>query len=590
MIIFIIFIVILILFSARETFYFSPNINRLSVLASGLQEASLNTDLTTSVESYREKLIFIYCSGCKSANSRITTELFNSLGNKLENINVVKLDVSRNSDPIDIIRGFIHPKYLIKDSFNTNEPTTTPNPDEEVDYQYNINNKLRSYFHPHNDVRSSEHVCEGPQMHTNPNENLTTIVNRDTAVSYEQSDEYTQYECDYFLVYKTPTILFEIHDHAFLKFPEEFPIQQYPCELGDKETYQQEITKYIKKLQYWIYYLKNFKNQLIGLYQLIRIDLNTSCRDNMVQKLTDTVTQKDAIYNIIGKYYDILCNAYPKTDDHINRLDKYIEEGTHFYRNLDTNSIMYNSNDSTDLDYLKVNRTRVPSLRNKLLLTDPENVTIRGYRNRLINYAQRTLIIYFNNSTVSNFQSDFVDNYRSTPELFIRNIRHFVLSFSNQNAKTAVLQRIFNEKGFPTPSQTWRSFVDPTTGMNNENYGFYLITFDQIITDLMVPPHIDSNGIFNVCLETNDDQSLCFQNFPIVAFNNQFDLRSENRSVRQFQNIIQPCLFEFGFIKSDRLDNRIYGCENIETPIEDAILDDTEPCSGNNCRNEDLTI
>ena len=104
-------------------------------------------------------------------------------------------------------------------------------------------------------------------------------------------------------------------------------------------------------------------------------------------------------------------------------------------------------------------------------------------------------------------------------------------------------------------------------------------------------PHADSNGVFNVCLQTNDNNNeLCFQNFPIVAFSNEFDIRSEQREVRQFQNIIQPALFEFGFIKSDRLDNRIYGCENIDNSIDDAILTDTEPCSGNGCRNEYLTI
>ena len=48
---------------------------------------------------------------------------------------------------------------------------------------------------------------------------------------------------------------------------------------------------------------------------------------------------------------------------------------------------------------------------------------------------------------------------------------------------------------------------------------------------------------------------------PANAFNSSFESRSSSLEIRRFQNIIQPCLLEFGYIKSDRQDNRLFGCE-----------------------------
>lgn len=570
----IILFIILFIFTIKETFFF--NIDYISTLLGMAERAAINEATTATAEGFREKLIFVYCSGCKSASSRITMDLFNVIGSNINNVEITRIDLSRNNDPLNLIRGFIHPKYLKKDSFLTN---TTPAPEESTDenYQYNIKRRLKDYFHSHNSIRSSSTTCNGPDFYTHEQPTHTSIKSVSGISEYEQSSEYSSNECDYFLVYKTPTILYEIKDHAYLKFPEEFPLQHYPCNLEDKQEYIRKIDEFLKKIKYWIYYLKHFSNKLVGLYNLIRIDLGTSCRDESVELITDTVTVKDAHYNIIGKYYDILCNSYPRTTDEFNRLEKYDEKNTDFYKEKDKSSstAFLTAGDENVLDFLKVNRTRVPALVGKLTDTDPEGVTIRGYKQRLVQYAQRTLMIYFENYLrPSGVSIPFVDNYDTNPETFMLNIKNFVLTANCTNNQTALqqLKNIFSDdpdigSGFPSPTQTWRSFVDPSTGKANENYGWYLLTFDK---PLVLPPNSPGN-IWKVCLSNSSGYNLCFQNYPVNQFNIEFGRKSDNMEIRRFQNIIQPCLLEYGYIKSNREDKRLFGCEHSDGDVSSEI-------------------
>ena len=177
--------------------------------------------------------------------------------------------------------------------------------------------------------------------------------------------------------------------------------------------------------------------------------------------------------------------------------------------------------------------------------------------------------------------------------MFIRNIKYFVdnatsVQGGNRN-KLNALKTIFRDENFPTPQQTWRSFVDPKTGNNNENYGWFLITFNESIIPT-IQSLVDSNGVFEVCLSNNSNHNLCFRNYPIGAFSMAFEGETDQIEVRRFQNIIQPALLEYGFIKSDRIDKRLVGCSNAQIEggdIADEIPADID-CSGN-CRNEWLT-
>ena len=175
MIIFVLLFIILIFMTFKETFFYNQNYT--DVLTGAVQRSSLERDAVNRVLTFKPNLIFIYCSGCKSANSKILTEFFNSFGSNIENIQITKIDISRNNDPLNIIRGFIHPKYLKKESFY-NAPTTTPN--TQSNYNYNIDPKLKDYFHDHNDPiygRQSDHVCEGPDLYTNVQNSITTRLN-----------------------------------------------------------------------------------------------------------------------------------------------------------------------------------------------------------------------------------------------------------------------------------------------------------------------------------------------------------------------------------------------------------------------------
>lgn len=588
----IIFIFILI-FTVKEYFYHYSNMDYGSTLLGMAQRAALNTRLTNSIEGFNEKLIIVYCSGCKSVESKITTDFFNTLGNNISNVQVSKIDLSRNEDPINLIKGFIHPKYLIKESYyssnNTPGPTMTTN-----DYAYNIEPHLAQYFHSHNDPTygkkgmdgtSQNYRCVGPDFYTNETAQGTTVESRTNQIEYEETDEYNIHECDYFLVYKTPTILYEIKDHAYLKFPESFPINSYPCTDEEQEQYQNEIQLFVKKLKYWIYYLKEFSNKLIGLYNLVKIETNSSCQTEALEQITDTVNSKDAHYNVIGKYYEVLCNAYPKSALHVARLELYHQAGKRFYRELDNGNTLINVRDKTDLDYLKVDRTRIPSLTNKLTDTDPNNATIRGNKQRLIEFAKRTLIISFNGYL--DFYGDsggieFINRYNTNPEEFMLNIKSLVDNSvcSNNSDKLRILQDIFTNKGFPNQNQTWRSFVDPKAGFSNANYGWFLLTFDQ-------PLELDDPN-WKVCIKNKrcipqdctgmnaENLDLCFSPYPHNYFDNAAFRNTTNPQVKKFQNIIQPCLLEFGFIKSNREDKRLFGCQNY-------IGDVTEPDPNSNC-------
>lgn len=588
----IIIFIFLVFFTVKEYFYYNMNSSYTSTLVGMVQTAALSTRLSSAVEGYREKLMIIYCSGCKSVQSKITTDFFNTLGNNLSNIQISRIDLSKSDDPLNLIRGFIHPKYLIKDSYYSNNSTPVPTT-SSPSYEYNIDQKLASYFHSHNDPNygreNPSYQCEGPDLFTQISSAGTTLESVSDNLEYEEHDEYLNNECDYFLAYKTPTIIYEIKDHAYLKFPEEFPISNYPCTPQEQEQYQNEIILYIDKLRHWIYYLKEFSNKLIGLYDLIRINMSSSCTQSAIELVTDTVNSKDAHYNVIGKYYHVLCNAYPKTQDHVNRLNAYENQGKKFYREKDSGNSLLNSNDAEDLDYLRVDRTRIPTLNGKLTLTDPDNITIRGNRQRLVDYAKRTLMIMFRGYLEqSNFNIPFIDNYSTNPETFMRHINDLVRDAvcSTNNARLQTLKDIFANNGFPTPEQTWRSYVDPKTGMANENYGWFLLTFEQPlgITESSWYVDIDNDTIIGDPSDNIFDNNLPlrFQPYPYEYFENSaFRSSSDQPQVRRFQNIIQPCLLEFGFIKSNREDRRLYGCENYLNNVTIGVESD---CTLSNCQ------
>ena len=127
MIEFIIILIFIFLFTVKEYFYhYSASLNYTQTLLGLVQRAALNTNLGNAVEGYREKLIIIYCSGCKSVESKITTDFFNTLGNNISNVQISRIDLSRNDDSLNLIRGFIHPKYLIKESYYSNNNTPGP--------------------------------------------------------------------------------------------------------------------------------------------------------------------------------------------------------------------------------------------------------------------------------------------------------------------------------------------------------------------------------------------------------------------------------------------------------------------------------
>ena len=424
---------------------------------------SIADDMQANVESYREKLIIIYCSGCKSVQSKITTDFFNTLGNDIENVEIARVDLSRSDDPLNLIRGFIHPKYLIKESLYSGTPAPISS---SGNYEYNIDGKLKDYFYQHNDEygrreNNRSHICQGPDLYTSVTDTQTIVSSVSNNLEYEESEEYLDKECDYFLVYKTPTILFEIYPHAYIKFQENFPIDVYPCSLDHQQEHETAMQLYVKKIKYWIKYLKEFKNKLIGLYYMLRIDIQSSCRVANRNLITGAVTARDAYYNVVGKYYDILCNAYPKTEDHVTRLEVYTRENTRFYQAKDSDSIQPSrSADATDLDYLKVDRTRVPVLnRNQeLLLTDPENCTIRGNYHRIKEFAERTLIISFDVAVENQNPSiALVDQY-CKPHNFMTAIKNIVdaATCSNPQSNLRLLKSIFKDKGFPNEDQIWR--------------------------------------------------------------------------------------------------------------------------------------
>ena len=519
---------------------------------------SIADDMQANVESYREKLIIIYCSGCKSVQSKITTDFFNTLGNNIQNVEIARVDLSRSDDPLNLIRGFIHPKYLIKESFYSDTPAPTSS---SGNYEYNIDKKLQDYFHSHNHQlhgrrqNNQTYTCQGPDLYTNVTGTETIVGSVSNNLEYEESYEYLDKECDYFLVYKTPTILFEIYPHAYIKFQENFPIDTYPCTLEQQQEHETAMQLYIKKIKYWIKYLKEFKNKLIGLYYMLRIDTQSSCRNENMELLTNAVTARDAYYNVVGKYYDILCNAYPKTEDHVRRLEVYTQAHKRFYQEKDSGRIPENSTDATDLDYLKVDRTRLPVLNGnqQLGLTDPEGSTIRGNYHRIKEFAERTLVITFDGAVDSHTPSiDLVDNY-CNPHNFMTAIKNIVAAAtcSNSQANLQLLQDIFENKGFPNENQIGRYFIEP----RGENYSWYLLTFGQPLGELD-----------RVCIPVTSgtDWNLCFEKFSdltnIEAALRSLDIAGER--ITRFQYIIQPSLYEFGFIKSTRQDGRLYNCEN----------------------------
>jgi hypothetical protein len=570
-----IFIILIFIFvlTFKEYFFQMVTSYEDAVMSAAYYHA-IEERLDKSVTSYQEKLIVLYCSGCETIESKITTELFNAIGNNINDVQLSKIDLSRCDNPLNLIRGFIHPKYLIKDSFYRGEPTEAPQPDESSQYQ--LSNSLASYFHNHDDIRDSEVECSGPDFYTNEKSDGTILESKSGLEEYEESDEYSQQECDYFLVYKTPTILFELKDHAYIKFPIRFPIQTYPCTIEQKKEYRDNIELFIKQLKYWIYYLKEFARSIIGLYDLVEIDQSSSCRDAMISQITDTVNAKDAFYNLIGKYYNILENAFPKTKTEVEKLENY----PNFYRTLDNNPSEIQDDDAVNLDYLRVNRTRIPYLENKLLLTDPENITIRGNPHRLNSFAARTLIISFP-IIFSNpdFEISLVEN-ASGPYDFMTKIRQKVLCASNVvSGNLNKLKKIFKCKGFPeNPEQNWRYFFDPKTGSVQENYGWFLLTFDNEI-------ELEERVCIRESQGTGGSIDLCFEKYPSDYFSRAMaHTSSMDVNVRRFQNIILPALLEYGFIKSNHEQNRLFGCTNAkgqDSTVPDTVTQVADECLRN---------
>jgi len=556
------------LFTVKEYFYHYSTLDYSSTLLAMVQSAALNTNLRSAVEGYREKLIIVYNSGCQTVQSKVTTDFFNTLGNTINNVQISRIDISRNDDPLNFLKGFIHPKYLKKDTIDTN---TYPQVDSSYnDHEYNKDSYLSSYFKNYD--RQGEDQCDEPNFYTKITSEGTNIES-DNENEYEVSPSSTptvspsstptvspsdNNDCDYYLVYKTPTILFEIKDHAYLKFPQPFPIHKYPCTPEEQDDYKINIKKYIKQIRYWIYYLKEFSNKLVGLYDLVRLNLSTSCTAESIALITDTVSARDAHYNVIGKYYDILCDAYPITDDEINRLDAYQSNGSHFYREFDK----LTTDKDEDLDYLKIDKKKNPNLKNTLS-NEPDKLTIRGNKYRLIEYGKRTMIIMFRGYLEeTNKKINFIEEYNGnlTPEDLMHSIKNLVEQdgCSNDEVNKQQLIKIFKDNGYPKRYQTWRTYVDPIAGYAKENYGFFLLTFDEKLPN-------DWEG---VCLDSKDQNGennfpLCFMPYPVDFFDNKaFINDSSDPQVRSFQNIIQPCLLEYGFIKSDRNDKRLFGCKN----------------------------
>jgi hypothetical protein len=586
----------IIIFTVKEYFY-SIRSNAIFVMAF---RAAIAENLFRSQDSFREKLIVIYCSGCKSLENRLTIDLFNSLGDNIDNVQIQRIDLSKSNDPVNLIRGFIHPKYLKKDSFLTGTPTPSPStPSDSSGYEYQIEPRLQDYFHSHNNPNygrsQTSRQCDGPDFYTHELISSTTIRSSSNLVEYEESEEYRINECDYFLVYKTPTILFEIKDHAYLKFPEILPIQIYPCNQAEEISYQERLEIFIKKIKHWTNNLKEFTSRLIGLYDLVRVMYGSSCADSQADLITNTVNHKDAYYNVIGKYYDILCNAYPKTNQEVQKYERYttLNPPTTFYREKALQEIGENNrltdNDDVNLDFLKVDYTRMPHLRSKLALTDPDGLTIRGNSSRLIEFAKRTMVIYFEGYLLSNEDIYLVTSEDPTsPEHFMRRINHIVRNSQTNNVESnshgtqdqglELLKDVFTEKGFPNDyRQRWRYFYDPSTGSQpRENYGWFLLTFDQdlgLVSD------------FEIKLNIRDNFPLVFRPYPVNWIAQA--LRPENQNsdslqVRQYQKIIQGSLLEFGFIKSTHSSGRLTGCINHDGQNESA---DTPPenCTVESC-------
>ena len=437
------YIIIILLFflTCKERYKELRMTSKQDIMARTIATA-LREPIEQSIAMFKSKLYIIYCSGCKDTSNTFLIKLWKGLDDSINQTELTKIDLSRINNPLDIIKGIIHPKYIIKTSVFELEEEEEEEEEESVDEeQYIGRSKILKYFKNREDVVKSSnktHVCKGPKYITTEDskEKITTLQYIDESKNflpcitestpgvfidnckYEDTDEYNNNECDYYLVYKTPTIIYELKENIYIKLDIAMPNLSYPCNEDDSKKYELAISNFILKITAWIKYINIFYYDFDILYDMIKIDVYSSCTTKQLDLITNRVLKRDMFSNIVQKYYKILTKCYPDTEDELKAY-KIIQEhatysqATNFleieYKDNDYNSTFESKSDFlSNLDLLRITNKYNPY--NSNLLINENNYSIRGVQ-RILDYSNRTIIVQVMREL--NEPIDFIENAKN---------------------------------------------------------------------------------------------------------------------------------------------------------------------------------
>ena len=159
------YIIIIILFfiTCKETYEITKLTTRQNLLGMVIATA-IKEPINQAISMFKSKLYIIYCSGCKDKSNTFLIKLWKGLNNSISQTEITKIDLSRVNNPLDIIKGIIHPKYIIKTSvFELEEQEDDPE-DELEDDEYIERSQISKYFKKRKDVVKSSnknYKCQG---------------------------------------------------------------------------------------------------------------------------------------------------------------------------------------------------------------------------------------------------------------------------------------------------------------------------------------------------------------------------------------------------------------------------------------------
>ena len=621
-----IILILIILFSIfflltiKET-YFYKQVSFQGHLLTTVWAAGIEEDITKSFVGFKNKLIIIYCSGCEERQNLFANDIWNTIGTYVSSSEVSLIDLSRIDNPLDIVNGFIHPKYLKKESMKKILELS-----EEDLEKYNSNsefNLLQNFFYERDIIVNEEnklYKCLGPQYVTVEEDNKTFLKDFENNLceysddgsytcKYENSDEYKNKECDYYLLYKTPTIIYEIKEKIYIKLNLEVPNVNSTeiCTQEERNEYQIQLKNYILQIQAWVSYLEFFALGFNPIYNMLKIDLTSSCSDVQLEQLTKTAHKRDMFATLVEKYYNVLSKCYPHTNEEIkiyesaSKTSKYY---TGYIRDETTDKLIYNK----DLDYLRVlDKYYTPE--------DPLYLKEKNYpilpMKRIEYFAESTLVIQINR--ILKDEVEFINkaivarNKQGCNYIAIEAIKYIMSGVKTGNKgwrtiqkmgelkegddqKKAMLKALIDHCDPPGIEDTSRYFSDVKGAPT-----YYLMNFKKNFREKEQIKIMNDAGCCDDRIDDGTDdgtddtiKKFDLEQFPITLtfvngslseqdFSIEFHLFDTNEinklgnkiidndnALANNQKIIQLALSEYGVLKTGK-DKKVYGCDSGET-------------------------